>query len=331
MKPICLAITLGDVCGIGPEIVIKASYHKELYQSCRLLVIGDKRALEKAAGVCKKEIKFIPPPWEERLDFAPGIISLFPASGLDEKDLIYARPTPAVGKAAVHYIKTAVSLALEKKVDGIVTCPVNKAIINASGIPFSGHTELLAELTTTKRYAMLFVGEKLKVVLATIHVPLKDVPKLINQKKLLDLIGLTHHFFENRLKIKKPLMAIAGLNPHAGEAGLMGQEETKIIIPAIKKAQAKGFNVRGPFPPDTLFYWARERHYDVVISMYHDQGLIPFKLFHFKDGVNVTMGLPIIRTSVDHGTAYDIAGKGIADESSLVAAIKLAAKMAIFS
>ncbi len=329
MKPICLAITLGDVCGIGPEIVIKASYHRDIYQSCQLVVIGDKGALEKAAYICKKQIKLVPPPWEEKAASAPGTIFLFPVSHLDEKDLIYGQPSPAVGKAAVHYIKTAVSLALEKKVDGIVTCPVNKALINASGIPFSGHTELLAELTDTKRYAMLFVGEKLRVVLATIHVPLKDVPQLINQEKLLDLIELTHHFFENRLKIKKPLMAVAGLNPHAGEAGLMGQEEIKMIIPAVKKAKAKGFNVEGPFPPDTLFYWAKEGHYNVVISMYHDQGLIPFKLLHFKDGVNVTMGLPIIRTSVDHGTAYDIAGKGIADEHSLVEAIKLAAKMAI--
>ena len=329
MKPICLAITLGDVCGIGPEIVIKASYHRDIYQSCQLVVIGDKGALEKAAYICKKQIKLVPPPWEKKTASAPGTIFLFPVSHLDERDLIYGQPSPAVGKAAVHYIKTAVSLALEKKVDGIVTCPVNKALINASGIPFSGHTELLAELTDTKRYAMLFVGEKLRVVLATIHVPLKDVPQLINQEKLLDLIELTHHFFENRLKIKKPLMAVAGLNPHAGEAGLMGQEEIKMIIPAVKKAKAKGFNVEGPFPPDTLFYWAKEGHYNVVISMYHDQGLIPFKLLHFKDGVNVTMGLPIIRTSVDHGTAYDIAGKGIADEHSLVEAIKLAAKMAI--
>jgi 4-hydroxythreonine-4-phosphate dehydrogenase len=322
-----LAVTLGDVCGIGPEIIIKALGQRDIYQCCKPVVIGDKNALKKAAQLLKREIKFVPPPWEEEIDFGPGIISLVSESYLEERDLIYGKPNPKIGKAAFTYIKTATSLALAKKVDGIVTCPVNKAVINAAGIPFLGHTDLLAALTHSKRYAMLFVGKRLKVVLATIHVPLKEVPRLINQEKLLSLIVLTHHFFLKKLNIKNPRIAIAALNPHAGEGGLIGQEEIEIIIPVIKKAQQMGINIMGPLPPDTLFYWAKQSHYDVVISMYHDQALIPFKLLHFCNGVNVTMGLPIVRTSVDHGTAYDIAGKGKADESSLVAAIKLAAEI----
>lgn len=324
----CLAITLGDVCGVGPEITIKALERPEIYRYCRPVVIGDAMALKQAASVLGKKIKIIPPSWERDIKMGPGCISLFEVSQFKKEDIIFGQPTSAIGRAAVAYIKTAVSLAKKGKVKGIVTCPVNKAVINAAGIPFSGHTALLAELTHTKHYAMLLVGAKLKVALVTIHVALKEVPQLLNREKILDLIDLTHQFFQKKLGYTRPRLAVAGLNPHAGEAGLMGKEEIEVIAPAIKTAQSKGFDVKGPFPPDTVFYWAKEGYYDVVICMYHDQGLIPFKLLHFRDGVNVTMGLPIIRTSVDHGTAYDIAGKGIADESSLVAAIKLAAEMA---
>jgi 4-hydroxythreonine-4-phosphate dehydrogenase len=321
-----LGITLGDVCGVGPEIVIKALNHKEVYSLCQPVIIGDEMALKKAAQVLKTDIEIVPPLWVKETRLMPGIISLYPVSALTEADLRYGQPTKAVGKAAFDYIKTAVTLALKRKIDGIVTCPVNKAVINEAGISFTGHTELLAELTQTKRYAMLLAGEKLKVVLVTIHVALKEVPKLISQEKILDLIDLTTTFFQEKFGIS-PRLAVAALNPHAGENGLMGREEIEIIEPAIKAAKERGYDVEGPFPPDTIFYWAKEGNYDVVICMYHDQGLIPFKLLHFRDGVNVTMGLPIIRTSVDHGTAYDIAGKGLADESSLLAAIKMAAEM----
>ncbi len=325
-KPI-LGITLGDVCGVGPEITLKALGHPEIYEICQPVVIGDKGALLKAARVLKKEVSIVPPAWEFQTELHPGIISLMAVSDLQNSDLNYAQPTAAVGKAAYDYIKKATCLALEGKIAGIVTCPVNKAVINKAGIPFSGHTGLLAELTQTKHYAMLLAGENLKVALVTIHVALKDVPALINKGKILDLIRLTHRFFEQKLGIFSPKIAVAGLNPHGGEDGLMGREEIETIGPAVEQAQREGYQVKGPFPPDTIFYWAKEGHYDVVICMYHDQGLIPFKLLHFRDGVNVTMGLPIVRTSVDHGTAYDIAGKGIADESSLLAAIKMAAEM----
>ncbi|HDD44991.1 MAG TPA: 4-hydroxythreonine-4-phosphate dehydrogenase PdxA [Candidatus Desulfofervidus auxilii] len=322
-----LAITLGDVCGIGPEITLKVLSKKEVYQFCYPIVIGDATALKKAAKLLKIDIKLMSP-WEKGFLPSPNHIFLLEVSHLSEKDLIYGKPTVNSARASVDYIKIAVDLALKKKVNGIVTCPVNKAAINRAGISFSGHTELLAKLTNTKHYAMLFLGKKLKVALLTIHVPLKKVPTLVTQEKLFNLIALTFHFLKEKLNISNPRIAVAGLNPHAGEEGLMGDEEIKIISPAIKKAKENGIDVKGPFPPDTVFYLANEGKFDVVISMYHDQGLIPFKLLHFRDGVNVTMGLPIVRTSVDHGTAYDIAGKGIADERSLFSALHLAAKMA---
>ncbi|MDL1970022.1 MAG: 4-hydroxythreonine-4-phosphate dehydrogenase PdxA [Candidatus Desulfofervidaceae bacterium] len=323
-----IGITLGDVCGVGPEITVKALCRPEIYQYCRPVVIGDAKALEQAAYMLGKKVKILSPPWEVTTKkFGPGQVCLVPVSSLQEKDLVYGHPTPTVGKAAVEYIKMAVALTMDGKIQGMVTCPVNKAIINAAGIPFTGHTELLAKLTHTNRFAMLLVGERLKVALVTIHIALKDVSRIISQEKILDLIDLTHHFLKEKLRFSQPRLAVAGLNPHAGEGGLMGKEEIEIIAPAVKAAQTMGIEVKGPFPPDTVFYWAKEGYYDVVICMYHDQGLIPFKLLHFRDGVNVTMGLPIVRTSVDHGTAYDIAGKGIADENSLVAAIRLAAEM----
>jgi len=323
----CLAVTLGDVCGIGPEITIKALDVKEIYKVCKPVVIGDANALKKAALILNKKITILPPPWKKEIYPFPNHISLLEVSHLEERDLIYGKPTKNSAKASVEYIKTAVTLALEKKVDGIITCPVNKAIINEAGIPFSGHTELLARLTKTKRYAMLFWGEKLKVALLTIHEPLKRVPLLVTEEKLIALIELVDTFFKKKFKFS-PSIAVAGLNPHAGERGLMGEEEIKIITPTIEKAKKMGINVNGPFPPDTVFHLAKNGYFDIVIAMYHDQGLIPFKLLHFYDGVNITIGLPIIRTSVDHGTAYDIAGKGIANAGSLISAICLAAEMA---
>ncbi len=308
-----LGITLGDVCGIGPEISIKALSRPEIYQFCRPVVIGDYGALKRAADILNSEV--------------PKQLDVISVTHLDKSDLIYGKPTKQVGKAAIAYIEKAVQLAKQKEIDGIVTCPVNKAVINQAGIPFTGHTELLAKLTNTKRYAMLLSGDKINVVLVTIHVPLKDVPRLVTTEKILDIIDLAQQFFKEKMGISAPRLAASGLNPHAGEGGLIGKEDEEIIAPAVKEAKKKGFNAEGPLPPDAVFYFAKEGKYDVVICMYHDQCLIPFKLLHFRDGVNITMGLPIIRTSVDHGTAYDIAGKGIADPSSLIAAIKMATKM----
>jgi len=226
------------------------------------------------------------------------------------------------------YIEEAVCMAMAGDVDAIVTAPISKEAINRAGYKFHGHTEFLAHLTKTKDYAMMLAGSSLKVILLTIHESIKNVPGLLTTEKVFKTIKITDNTFKRYFGLKKPRIAVAALNPHAGEGGLFGGEEKRIILPAIKKARQMGINASDPLPPDTLFYRAvKNKEFDCVICMYHDQGLIPLKLLHFENGVNVTLGLPIIRTSVDHGTAYDIAWKGIANPASMKAAIKMAVEM----
>ncbi|MBU2455299.1 MAG: 4-hydroxythreonine-4-phosphate dehydrogenase PdxA, partial [Proteobacteria bacterium] len=207
----------------------------------------------------------------------------------------------------------------------LVTCPITKTALKLAGSQFHGHTEMLAHRTNTQEYAMMLAGKKLKVVLVTIHIPISQVSASLTTENIIEKIRLTHFSLKNRFNIKAPKIAVAGLNPHSGEASMFGHEEEDIIAPAVRLAKKEGLDIHGPLPPDTVFFQAVNAKYDAVVCMYHDQGLIPFKLIHFKDGVNTTLGLPIIRTSVDHGTAYDIAWHGIADPSSLTEAIKMAA------
>jgi 4-hydroxythreonine-4-phosphate dehydrogenase len=231
----------------------------------------------------------------------------------------------------IHYIQVASDLAIQRRIAAMVTCPINKTAIRLAGVSYNGHTELLAERTKSENYAMMFAGDSLRVVLATIHVPLRDVPSILSKQKILLTIKLTWQTMRERFGFKTPRIAVAGLNPHAGEGGMFGNEEKDIITPAIAQARNEGVDVVGPVPPDTLFYHAAKGRYDVVVSMYHDQGLIPFKLIHFNNGANITIGLPIIRTSVDHGTAYDIVGTGTADPGSLIAAINMAVQQAAYA
>jgi 4-hydroxythreonine-4-phosphate dehydrogenase len=238
------------------------------------------------------------------------------------------KPTTEGGKACVSYIRKAVELALKRQVAGIVTAPISKEALKMAGYRWPGHTEMLADLTNTKDYAMMLVGGPLRVILVTIHTALKKVPDLITKQKIVKTICLAKRAC-NMLRIKNPRIAVAGLNPHAGEGGIFGDEEVKKIIPAVKEAIKEGIPVSGPYPPDTIFHKAYRREIDIVVCMYHDQGLIPLKMIAFDKGVNVTVGLPFIRTSPDHGTAYDIAWKGIADPSSMIEAIKLAAEVKV--
>jgi 4-hydroxythreonine-4-phosphate dehydrogenase len=232
------------------------------------------------------------------------------------------------GRAAYDAIVHAVDDAKRGDVDAIATAPISKEALRLAGLPWSGHTDLLAHLTESPRVAMMFHAEALRVVLATIHVRLADVPRLLTQAVLEDVIALTAAELP-RFGIAAPRIGVAGLNPHAGEHGLFGDEETRVFQPAIAACQVRGIDVQGPFPADTLFVRARRGEFDVIVASYHDQGLIPVKLVAFGEAVNVTLGLPIIRTSVDHGTAFDIAGKGIADPASMIAAVKLAAHLAL--
>jgi 4-hydroxythreonine-4-phosphate dehydrogenase len=282
-----IAITVGDPAGIGPEIAQKTA--------------ADARVLD----VCEP-ILYAPP---EGVRVEPGIVSA------------------TAGRAAYDIICAAVRDAQAQRVDGIATAPVSKLAFARAGLPWKGHTDLLAELTGTSHVAMMFWSEPLKVILATVHVALADVPRFLTRDLLDQVIELTARELP-RFGMQAPKLALAGLNPHAGEEGVIGTEEQRVLRPAVEAAQARGINIQGPFPGDTIFVRASRGEFDAVIACFHDQGLIPVKLLAFGSAVNVTLGLPIVRTSVDHGTAFDIAGKGVADPSSMIAATLLAARLA---
>jgi 4-hydroxythreonine-4-phosphate dehydrogenase len=322
-----IGITMGDPSGIGPEIIITALSDDNIFRSCRPVVFGDPGALSDylkySEGISINEITA-----PEIASGNPGRIDVFCLSRLQREDRIPGKPTVDGAKAMVGYILTAVDKALDGTISAMVTCPINKELMNRAGYHFEGHTQLISSRTKTKDYVMMLAGDKLRVTLVTIHCALRDVPAALNEDKIMKTISMTSDSLKNDFGLKDPRIAVAALNPHAGESGMFGTEEEEIIKPAMKKAADAGINVTGPFPADTLYPKAASGQFDAVVNMYHDQGLIPLKLLHFSDGVNVTLGLPIIRTSVDHGTAYDISGKGMADPSSLKAAIKMAVNIA---
>jgi len=322
-----ITITMGDPAGIGPEVILKALLRDDVYQVCRPIVLGDINVLR----MVSKEIgpfSFHTIKTPSEVTGSRGLVDIISISNLKKSLFIPGQPTINGGKAMVDYIKKAVDLIKDGQVSAMVTCPISKELMHSAGYRFDGHTELLAKLTNTKDYGMMLAGERLRVSLATIHCALREVPQRLNKGLILKTIRLTYRALEEDFAIKRPHVAVAGLNPHAGEAGLFGLEDKEIIQPAVDEAKNDGLLVDGPFPADTIFYHAINGKFDAVVAMYHDQGLIPVKLLNFSDSVNITLGLPIVRTSVDHGTAYDIAGKGVADPSSLIAAIRMAVKIA---
>jgi 4-hydroxythreonine-4-phosphate dehydrogenase len=281
-----VAITVGDPAGIGPEVASRAAADASVLEVCEPVIYA--------------------PPDGSR--FAPGVLSA------------------GAGRAAYDAIVRAVDAARRGEVDAMATAPVNKEAFRLAGLTWAGHTDLLAHLTGAPQVAMMFHSDVLKVVLATVHIPLADVPRALTRAALTATIALTARELP-RFGVARPRIAVAGLNPHAGEHGLFGQEEQQAMAPAIAACSAAGVDVSGPYPADTIFVRASRGEFDVVIACYHDQGLIPVKLLAFGEAVNVTLGLPIVRTSVDHGTAFDIAGKGIADPRSMIAAVRLAARL----
>jgi len=287
LKKPLVGITTGDPAGIGPEIAARAAADPSVLDVCEPIIF------DAADG----------------RTFAPGQLSA------------------GAGRAAYEAIARATDAAKTGAVDAIATAPVNKEAFRLAGLPWNGHTDLLAHLTGAKDVAMMFYSDALRVVLATVHIALAEVPRALTTTSLTATIDLTARELP-RFGIAAPRIGVAGLNPHAGEHGLFGREEETIMAPAIEACRARGVDVRGPFPADTIFVRARRGEFDVVVACYHDQGLIPVKLVAFGQAVNVTLGLPIIRTSVDHGTAFDIAGKGVADPQSMIAAVLLAAKLA---
>ncbi|MDD5593765.1 MAG: 4-hydroxythreonine-4-phosphate dehydrogenase PdxA [Candidatus Margulisbacteria bacterium] len=326
-KPV-IGVTMGDPAGIGPEICAKALSSSEVTAVANCVVIGDRRALRQGLKVSKidgveiNSIKSV-----DAAKFKPGVIDVLDLDNADPARIKTAQVSKAAGQAAFEYIEKAVELAKNGAIDGIATGPINKEAIHKAGHKFDGHTEILASYTKTKDYGMMFVSDRLWVMLVTTHIPLHDVSKKLSKQNILKKIKLAHETL-TRLRGRKPKIGVAGLNPHAGENGIFGQEEIKIIRPAVEEAKKLGIDAKGPISPDAIFYLANAGMYDIVIAMYHDQGLIPLKLLSFNRSVNVTVGLPIIRTSVDHGTGFDIAGKGWANPQSLIEAIQVAAHFA---
>ncbi|MDP6178322.1 MAG: 4-hydroxythreonine-4-phosphate dehydrogenase PdxA [Desulfatiglandales bacterium] len=322
-----IGITMGDPSGIGSEIIIKALSDSKVFDICRPLVLGDPGALGLSVkGLNKASLKEITKPSEATS--RPGQVDFMAISRLKRDLVVPGNPSVEGGKAMVKYIIRAVEMAQQGELAAMVTCPISKVLMHEAGYIYEGHTQLISHLTNTGNYTMMLAGERLRVALVTIHCTLKEVPDILDEGKIYRTITIASKALKVDFGLKRPRLAVAALNPHAGESGLFGQEEKEIIRPAVNRARYEGCQVEGPFPADTLFYRAANGQFDAVIAMYHDQGLIPLKLLHFSDAVNITLGLPIIRTSVDHGTAYDIAGKGVADPSSLKAAIRMAAKMA---
>lgn len=322
-----LAITMGDASGIGPEIAVRALAEPETYRLCRPVLIGDGSVLKATLDSMRSDLVLHSITHVTEATFEVGQIDLLDLNNVDLQSLKRAQVDAKAGAAAYEYIVRAIDLALAGTVGAVVTGPIHKDALNQAGYHYPGHTEIFAERTGTQNYAMMLAAGKLRVVLVTIHVALRQAIAQLNEDRIVRAIGLAHEA-GLLLGIQQPSIAVPGLNPHAGEGGMFGDEEAKIITPAIEKARLTGYSAQGPFPPDTVFYRAARGQFDFVTPLYHDQGLIPIKLMGFGRGVNVTLGLPIIRTSVDHGTAFGKAWQFRADAGSLIEAIRLAAQMA---
>lgn len=315
---------MGDPAGIGPEVVLKAVMDPRVQRVCRPLIIGDLGVLKRAATRAYKWRT-----WERTAPpagFADGLW-VCPVTRLSEGQSRPGHPAKGCGEASYRYIIHAVELLQSGFIACMATAPISKKMLHAAGHRYPGHTELLAELTHTRECRMMLFGRRLKVVLATVHVPLMRVARELTQQKITATLRITTRALREWFGLQQPRLAVAGLNPHAGEDGLLGAEERRLIAPAIEAARKEGIDATGPEPADSLFFRAHRGEFDAVVCMYHDQGLGPFKLLHFTDGVNLTLGLPIIRTSVDHGTAYELAGRNVADSTSMKEAILLAARL----
>ncbi len=318
-----IALTLGDPAGIGPEIIVKAFQDELLSVDSRVLVIGDAEALKKTAKQIAPEILIHSITSPEEGWYQTCTIDIIDLNNVPET-LPMGKPTAEGGKASYEAIQKAVELALKGKVAAITTSPINKQSLHLAGHPYPGHTELLGHLTESKNPILMMEGNSLRVVLVTTHLPLDQVKSQITEEKVLQSIRQTNDWLQKHVT-DIPSIAVVGLNPHCGDGGIFGQEEIELILPALKTAQQEGIQASGPYPADALFQRTASEKYDAVICMYHDQGMIPVKMNGM--GVNITMGLPIIRTSVDHGTAYDIVGRNKASAENLKLALKTAARL----
>jgi 4-phospho-D-threonate 3-dehydrogenase / 4-phospho-D-erythronate 3-dehydrogenase len=322
-----VGITMGDPAGVGPEIILKSLNHNDIYQQCRLFVIGDAKILDRAQQFVNTNLEIVRIQDVEEAAYESGKVYCLDMD-LVSADLPVGEVSAEAGHAAFEFLRKAIELANEGKIDAICTAPLNKEALHKGGHLYPGHTEILAELTNTSDFSMMLSAPKLKVIHVTTHVGIIDAVKMINPDRVYKVIQLANDTLKKAGYVK-PKIAVCGINPHAGENGLFGYgEEEEKVIPAVEKAQQEGIDVVGPLPADTLFFRTVRGDFDIVVAMYHDQGHGPVKVLGLEAGVNITVGLPIIRTSVDHGTAFDIAGKGIADEKSLLEAIRQAIELA---
>ena len=339
VKPV-IAITMGDPASIGPEIAVKALLEEKIYAICNPVLVGDAGVFRHITAHLKLPVIINAIQSVKEAKFTLGTIDVIDLGNMPVDQLAFGEISAVAGQASFEAVKKAIELAMDNEVDATVTGPINKKSINEAGHHFAGHTEIYAHYTGTKKYAMLLVEDSMKVIHVSTHVSLRQACDLVKKDRIVQVIELLHNGMiqlgETNLKI-----GVAGLNPHAGDSGLFGTEEAEEIVPAVEEAIKAGYDVEGPVPPDTLFAKAATGYYGGVVAMYHDQGHIPFKLSGFKwnaekkqmdsvKGVNITMGLPIIRTSVDHGTAFEIAGKGIASHDAMVLAIESAVQLSKF-
>jgi 4-hydroxythreonine-4-phosphate dehydrogenase len=337
MKPI-LAITMGDPAGIGPEITVRALNHRETYEQCRPIVTGDAAIMRQAVQLLGYDLQVNAINNVADAHFQYGTIDVYDLQCVDLSTFEFGKVQPQCGNAAFLYIKKAIELAMTGEVDGTVTAPLNKEALNLAGHHYDGHTEIYATFTHTKKYAMMLADENIRVIHVSTHVPLRKACDLVKKERIIEVTELIHDACL-QFGIEHPRIGIAGLNPHSSENGMFGWEEAQEIIPAVEELKARGFDVDGPVPPDSIFAKAKCGKYDGCVAMYHDQGHIPLKVCAFNwnketgkmesaKGVNITLGLPIIRVSVDHGTAFDVAGKGIASEDAMMLSIDYATRMA---
>ena len=333
-----IGITMGDPAGIGPEITVKALASEEIYQNCCPVVVGDASILEHARDIVGIDLKVHKIRQLSEARYECGTIDVLDRGGLNPGEFPIGEISKQAGQAAFEYVEKVITLAMNREIDATVTNPINKAAINLAGHPYSGHTEIYADYTGTKKYTMLLAHENLRVVHVTTHVALRQACEMVKKERVAEVIRIAWNACKT-MGIENPRVAVAGLNPHAGEGGLFGREEIEEIIPAVEETVKEGITVEGPLPADTVFSNARGGMYDIVVAMYHDQGHIPLKMVGFVydqkkgewenvSGVNITLGLPIIRTSVDHGTAFDQAGSGRANAKSLENAIDYAIRFA---
>ena len=336
-RPI-LAISMGDPAGVGPEVIVKSLGVPDIFTRCRPLVVGSAEVMRAAAKIVGSNWKIRALAAPEKALYQPGTIDVLDLGGVDMAQLRYGAVQAQCGEAAFQAVVKVIQLAMTGQADATVTAPLNKEALNLAGHHFSGHTEIYAHYTSTSSYTMMLAFENLRVVHVSTHVSLAEACRRVKKERVLEVIRLADRAVRE-LGIARPRVAVAGLNPHAGEGGLFGQEEMEEISPAISQAAADGLDVQGPFPADSVFAKARAGWYDIVVAMYHDQGHIPLKMAGFVwdeskgtwagvSGVNITLGLPIIRSSVDHGTAFDLAGKGTANAKSMTDAIDYAIRLA---